>query len=204
MRYGPPAYGVSDHDNERLLWALVLSFVMHVAILATSLPQRPNSHVTGGVPMTVILQGKRQIPEASVSGVAPNESKTEVLRVLSQPKPSSFSLPTGQKTRPLSADHDQPKDAESTRAPGRASDAQVTPWGGESRNLRKPGEARVMLEVNADGSIGQIIWDLLPAMTDEQFNKLEAAIRARGRPGPSSNSFVRETIDVRDYIGTSP
>ncbi len=62
----------------------------------------------------------------------------------------------------------------------------------------------MVVEISGDGRIGQIIWGKLPAMDRDTFNRLEAAVRARGYVGPASAGFLRQTIDVRDYLEPKP
>jgi hypothetical protein len=65
----------------------------------------------------------------------------------------------------------------------------------------------VVLMVAPDGRVGDIYWDQLPAMTDEQLLQIEATIRQRHYPsnldvaGPRR---ITETLDVRAMLKLLP
>ncbi len=202
---GLPAYLVIDQrHNERLIQALVVSLAIHAVILAMKFHLPPPSQLNGGTAMSVTLISPMEVVSGSVQAVLQETGKKSEQSILTQKSASTFDVGARGTKAQQSTQVQQIELKKSGAAKLIQSDAGAnTVSGAESRYVHKPGEARVILEVNSDGQIGQIIWDLLPAMTDEQFNRLEAALRKRGYVGPSTNAFIRQTIDVREFIGTS-
>ena len=188
--------------NERFYGALVFSLALHVLILALWLPQYRAALETGSSELTAILSQPAAASVPALPMQADFRSRNSERELLTIPAPSSVAIQT--KSIVNGADARQNSTHELTTKPDAAarptvSDAAAS--GGESRVARKPGEARVVMEIRDDGQVGQLIWDLLPALTDEQFNKLETAIRAHFQLESQSGSFVRQTIDVRDFLG---
>ena len=197
-----PAYWVVDRRySERLIQALAVSLALHMVVLALKFPQRPPSQETGATMLSVSFSNANDAM-AKVLNTASQLKSLKPHELLAQDKASTFALHVIPKAAPQTVTAPaQEQKIVNVDGSTQADTKGAKTWGAESRYVHKPGAARVLLEINADGQIGQIIWDMLPALTDEQFNRLEAAVRARGRRGLSGNSFVTETIDVRDYIG---
>jgi len=191
---GLPADWIVDReDKERLIQALFVSLVLHILFLSIKLPQQAFQRLAADSLLTVTFAAKNTTIATPLADGSAKQLKSEK-EILTQTQPTDFIL----RSKPASPVPSVERQA-SSQEPVKASAADAMK-AAESRYVHKPGEARVLLEVNSDGQIGQIIWDMLPALSDEQFNRLEAAIRARGHPGPSNNNFVKETINVRDYL----
>jgi len=65
-----------------------------------------------------------------------------------------------------------------------------------TRKARRPGEVAIIIIVDHDGRPGQIFWDRLPALTDEQFARLKHAVRSRVYGAVLPGTRVDEVIDV--------
>lgn len=57
-----------------------------------------------------------------------------------------------------------------------------------------------MLVIGEQGRVNQIIWDDLPALTDQQLNWLERSIRTKKYADSLDGQTVTEFIDVRALI----
>ena len=64
-----------------------------------------------------------------------------------------------------------------------------------------PGEARVLVIIDERGRPGQLIWNYLPALTTEQFQRLERGVRQRTYASVPRGTALNEVIDVFALIG---
>jgi hypothetical protein len=55
----------------------------------------------------------------------------------------------------------------------------------------------VLLVIGSDGQVDRIFWDKLPALTDEQLRRVEAAIRAKSY---IAGQTITEIFDVRGFL----
>ena len=187
-------------ENARFYLALVLSVILHAAILSWEL-KHPTSRETGSSVMTVTISSSRIDSLSSPEPANPDDGKSFAEQLLTSNKSPVLVSPDRRQGRQA------PTHLHSTLASqGVAAKIEVIGNGNSTsievdrRPAVKPGQARFVMEVSSDGRIGQIIWDKLPAMDTETFNRLEATIRARGYVGSPSGGFLRQTINVRDYI----
>jgi hypothetical protein len=68
------------------------------------------------------------------------------------------------------------------------------------RPLNQPPKALgvpVTLVVGLDGRVEQIFWDQLPALTNDQFRRLEALIREKSY---AAGQTINELVDVRSLL----
>jgi hypothetical protein len=59
----------------------------------------------------------------------------------------------------------------------------------------------VRLLIGTDGRVDQIFWDKLPALTDDQFRRLEAVIREKTY---TAGQTLNEIVDVRAILQLPP
>lgn len=59
-----------------------------------------------------------------------------------------------------------------------------------------PGEARLVIVVGDKGRPGELIWEYLPAITQEQFDQLEQQLRTRIYANVRRGTPIAQTIDV--------
>lgn len=184
------------HDDEkRFQITLGLSVLLHaVLLLAWKLPP-PLWKTADHAVLTVVLRGAASL---APSAPAEAEKKGEV-SVLVQPAPATFSVPPKPATQAVA----EPSAARPQSAQI-ASPARVAPQptqGRPSNAIPAPVGVSVMLVIGGDGRVRQIIWDQLPALTDEQLRRVEAAIREKAyAPGQT----ITEIFDVRGFLKLPP
>jgi hypothetical protein len=61
-----------------------------------------------------------------------------------------------------------------------------------------------LIAIGADGRITDIVWNRLPALTNEQFLRLEAILRTNTYPESMVGQIVTEVVDVRGLLGLAP
>lgn len=87
-------------------------------------------------------------------------------------------------------------------APGRQ--AKLAPQANSGRASVSPAApvgVSVLLVIGGDGRVSQIFWNKLPALTNEQLRRVEAAIQAKTyAPGQT----VSEVFDVREFLKLPP
>jgi hypothetical protein len=66
---------------------------------------------------------------------------------------------------------------------------------------RGPGEVSMILVIDVGGRPGKIIWNSLPALTNEQLRVLEARIRSRSYGLLPEGATVNDVIDVFAVLG---
>lgn len=186
------------HDDEKRLYVtLGFSLLLHaVLLLAWKLPA-PLWKAADQAVLTVVLRGAAPLAPSAPAAV---EKKTELpVLVRKEPAPAVFSVPPKPAaqgavappvTRPQSASAASPARVAPVPTPGRLSNSRPAPVG-----------VTVMLVIGGDGRVQQIYWNTLPALTDEQLRRVEAAIREKTyAPGQTIN----EIFDVRGFLKLAP
>lgn len=188
-----------QHNEERrFLGSLCLSLLIHaVLLLAWKLPP-PIWRAADHAVLTVVLRGAAPLAH-STDGTNENAAAAPLL-VKQEPAPVAIPLPpksvsTVPATSPPAIPASKVKSGSPGRmapkaAPGRLSAEQVAPVG-----------ETVLLVIGNDGRVTQILWNTLPALTDEQLRRVEAAIRAKVY-APGQN--LREVFDVRGFLNLQP
>lgn len=184
-------------DQRRFQFMLGLSVLLHLALLlAWKLPP-PVWKAADQAVLTVVLRGVAPLAQSSPRTTEP-KPQVAVL-VQKDPAPSAFAVPpkpavSGSvalppvKALPAPALNPARQSAEPT--PGRISTAAPGPVG-----------VRVTLVVGDDGRVNQIFFDTLPALSDEQLRRVEAAIRGKSY---SAGQTVHEIFDVRGFLKLPP
>jgi hypothetical protein len=195
----PPSDRLSDRrhqDKRRLRLALAVSVLLHAILLLAWQPApKPWKPVDSAV-LTVLLRG---VPPVPASDPGTQQENTSVVLTQDGPAPAAFLVPPQAPLQgvivPPAADP-QPAPA-ATPAPVAL---QPTP-GRVSTSAPAAVGVTVLLVVDAEGRVGQIYWDQLPALTDEQLRRVEAGIRQKTyRPSQTIN----EVVDVRSLLNLSP
>jgi hypothetical protein len=181
------------HDDEkRFQRSLGLSVLLHaMLLLAWKLPP-PVWKAADQAVLTVILRGVA--PMAPGAEVAIEKKPDQSVLVKKEPAPVAIPVPvpapatvTAPAVRPPAAQPGSPGRLAPRAAPGRLSTAASAPVG-----------VPVLLVIGSDGRVNQIFWNTLPALTDEQLRRVEAAIRLKPyAPGQT----VQEIFDVRGFFG---
>lgn len=186
-----------QYDEKRFQFSLGLSIVLHaVLLLAWKLPP-PVWKAADHAVLTVILRGV--VPVAINADVASEKKPDKTVLLKKEPAPVAIPLPAK-----------LPAPVSSPQLPVRAPDAQA---GSPGRLATKAAPGRlsakapapvgfpVLLVIGSDGRVNQIYWNTLPALTDEQLRRVEAAIRLKTyAPGQT----VQEVFDVRGFFNLPP
>ncbi|MBK8761074.1 MAG: hypothetical protein IPM03_11705 [Sulfuritalea sp.] len=171
--------------------------MLHVAVLlAWKLPPELRKTSEHRV-LTVVLRGVTMAESASEKFLAQDREAAVLVR--KDAAPASFSVqakpvvPT-----PAATVKNQPQNA----APGRQGQFATQANSGRASNSRlTPVGVAVLLVIGVDGHVSQIFWDKLPALTNEQFRRVEAAILAKTyAPGQT----ISEVFDVREFLKLPP
>ncbi len=183
-------------DKWRLQLTLAISITLHAVLLfAWKLPSELRK-VTEHQILTVILRGATAVD----SGAKPLAQEREVtILVRKSVQSPSFSVPSKPEVRtPAAVVSNRPQPA----APGRQGQlADQSSPGRASNSSPAPVGVAVLLVIGSDGRVTQIFWNKLPALTNEQFHRVEAAIQAKSyAPGQT----VSEVFDVREFLKLPP
>lgn len=187
-----------QHDDERRFRVtLGLSLAIHaVLLLAWKLPPPAWKPVDSAV-LTVVLRGATTAVPVSVP--VPEPPRDVPVLVQKDSDLARFSVPPKPQTPAPAAPVPprlQPKaGGEPGRIVGKPSPGRVTAVAPAAVGYS------VMLVTDGEGRVGQIYWDKLPALSDEQLRKVERALRAR-KYLPSQT--VTEVFDVRDFLKLAP
>lgn len=153
-------------DEHRLLAALVFSALLHAFILTRfSLPREIAQHGDrSSSVLTVTL-----VTQKPAASLAAPEAKPEAqaVAVIALRNPAKSPQRLSVKTSPAS------RERNGAAATGASSirGSQVVSQG--------RGKLQVLLVIDGSGRVGQIHWYQLPAMTEEEFHKLEQRLRQK-------------------------
>ncbi len=189
--------GWKHDDTRRLQSTLGISIMLHAAVLlAWKLPPELRKASEHRV-LTVVLRGATMAESASEKFLAQDREAKVLAR--KDADPAIFSVPPKPVVpTPVTTFKNQPQMAPSGRQgqfatqanPGRVTNSRLAPVG-----------VAVLLVIGVDGHVSQIFWDKLPALTNEQFRRVEAAILAKTyAPGQT----VSEVFDVREFLKLPP
>lgn len=195
------SYGSHDawkhEDERRFRLTLGLSVAFHVLLLLVWKLPAPVWKTADAAILTVVLRGAASaIPR--IEAIPEPQRDPSVLR-RTDPAPASFSVPL----RP-------PLPVPASPAPVRPSGASA---GDAGRPANKPAPGKisnapsavvgvaVIIVTDETGRPGQIYWNNLPALTDEQLRRVEAAIRAR-RYAPGQT--INDVFNVREFLKLPP
>ena len=184
-------------DERRFRLTLGLSVAFHVLLLLLWKLPAPAWKAADAAVLTVVLRGAATALPI-VEATSEPQRAPSVLRQM-EPAPGTFSVPS----RP-------PVPAQAPPAPIRPSSASA---GEAGRKAAKPAPGKianaspavvgvaVKLVTDDTGRANQIYWSNLPALTDEQLRRVEAAIRAR-RYAPGQT--INDVFDVREFLKLPP
>ena len=173
--------GASDRaivEQRHFVLALAVSVLFHAYVLfCIHHPSQFRSAMGSQPAMEVSFRGA---PHAVVAtDVQPEEPNTrmatvEVVQPVRQVKPNVSLASTRAKTN---------------RSPAAA------PAIHPQRRLARS-EASLIIVIDEDGRPGSLTWNALPALTQEQFDRLERHVRQRKYPNVRAGTAIDETIDV--------
>lgn len=202
---GWDAFGEATRDQRRFAWTLGLSIAIHVLVLATGkgLPRQP---VGTGYPVLTVgftspapppspgslaaSRGAEALPPPPVPllSAKPDLPARDLVRDKSRLPDRA---PAGTSMQPATATpHQGPVAAVLPAAPGRDAHAEAAAGGVTARMV-----------IGEGGRIQQILWRKLPALTSEQFERLEDILRTTTYAESMAGSTVTEIVDVRGLLG---
>ena len=76
--------------------------------------------------------------------------------------------------------------------------------GRDARTAPATGGVSVLMAIGEDGRVTEILWNRLPALTNEQFKRLENMLRANVYAASMAGTTVTEVVDVRGILGLQP
>jgi len=189
---------ISWEEERRFVHALLASLLVHVLVLGWVKGVEPLRKAGYAGALSVSFraltspQSPPEVPAPATRRTAAtmtDASRRSPARVAAPPHPVAKPVPAARPAQasptPPSA---RPAEARSGSAPARTSRA------------RAPGVVDVMLIVGADGHPSGIYWDHLPALTNAQFQQLEAIIRRQTYPSTPGARLTQE-IDVFALLG---
>jgi hypothetical protein len=195
------SYGSHDawkhEDERRFRLTLGLSVAFHVLLLLLWKLPAPAWKAADAAVLTVVLRGAATaLPK--VEATSEPQRAPSVLRQM-EPAPATFSIPARPPVpaqappapiRPSSASAGEAGRKAAKSAPGKIANASPAVVG-----------VAVKLVTDDTGRANQIYWSNLPALTDEQLRRVEAAIRAR-RYAPGQ--IINDVFDVREFLKLPP
>ncbi len=169
-------------DETRLLLMLVVSLLLHGALLWAWKTPTPRLG-DGQSVLTVLLKARAATSSAppAIAQALPAEQKL-------------IDTPTVSETSKVNV-HRPPNPPRVASVPSvSASTAE------EAAPVQAAMGVSVLLQLNADGQVGQILWNELPALTDAQLHRLEMVIRARPYMRGASGRTIKEIVDIRAML----
>ncbi|MCX7150510.1 MAG: hypothetical protein NTY05_14075 [Rhodocyclales bacterium] len=185
------------HDDEkRFHLTLGLSVLLHAALLlAWKLPPQVWKAADHAV-LTVVLRGAAPLAQSSP---ATAEHQPDVaLLVQKDPAPATFSVPP-KALVPGAVVPPAARQPMLVASPARMA-VQPTPGRLSTSDPAAVG-VTAMLVIDADGRLGQIFWDKLPALTDEQLRRVETVMRQKTY---AAGRTFNELVDVLGILKLPP
>lgn len=180
-----------QEDSRRLRFTLGLSILLHVVVLlAWRLP--PQVWRVADHP---VLTVRLRTSEAGAAVSSQSTGQSQKITVLAHDKgvaavvgnPTLSVAPAPVVSAPRTfVEPGDPVQPSVRAAPGRAMNLSLTPAG-----------VVVLMVIGDDGRPQQIYWDKLPALTNEQLMRVEAAMREKIYRGGRT---IQEVVDVRGLL----
>lgn len=193
---------LARQDQEhRLVLALVFSVLGHFVLIVTWKLPPTYWQQRGQTPLSVSF--RPGLPPASAPGQAMVEARktSTPTAVVASSKPAEHVMPAAPATAgrpqtetPSRVRSDVPPVKPQPLAPGAPAVGSSTPL------APQPLAVSVVLTLGESGQVQQIIWNQLPALTNEQLRRVEAAIRNRGYGRGSGNRVIEESLDIRPFL----
>ncbi len=186
-----------QEDEKRFQLTLGFSVLLHaLLLLAWKLPPQVWKAADHAV-LTVVLRGAAPLAQSSPAASEPKQDVTVLVQ--KEPAPAAFSVlpkPVVQGAPAPPAPRPQP-----TASVSQARVASQATVGRLSNAPPAPVGVTVLLVIGGDGRVGQILWDKLPALTDDQLRRVETVIRQRTY---AAGQTLNEIVDVRAILRLPP
>lgn len=187
-------------EERRFVALLAASALLHATLIAQlNLPPREVAG-TGYPVLSVVL--KKLAPPPAIESAEPalpplfTEAATPPLRAtptLNTAKPPMPAVAPEQSPLTESSAAPTPRPAITPPAPGR-----------DAQGLAAAGGVSAHFLIGEQGRIHSILWNRLPALTNDQFQRLEALLRENEYPHAPAGSTLTEMVDVRGLLGLPP
>ena len=162
-------------EQQRLALALAVSILLHAYVLFC---------IRHPPPLRSTMESQRVL-EVSFRGasraVVPTLQQEELKAMLAIASVVNKPVRQIKPNKPLAAAHEKT---------ARARDA------APKTHRVAPGTASVIIVIDENGRPRDLIWNVLPALTQEQFDLLERRVRQRVYPNVRAGTAIDETIDV--------
>lgn len=177
--------------------ALVASLAVHLALAGVWRGQLQPSRPVGHSALSVEFRALAPAPPASPVVEEARELAANRPRILTSPRAAEAIAEDDANRNPEARQRPGPfiAVAPSSRPAEGSQPTDQVPGGDTVRRGDRPGEVSVVLVINDDGYAQRIIWQQLPAMSPEQFRRLENRLRSRAYHGRAGQA-ISETIDV--------
>ena len=196
----------ADEENRRLLITVGVSLALHGgALVWWKSPVASGSMSTSAV--TVFLP---DLPSSSAASVALTEPLPPLPSLVPPPlpmwTPPLFPLAEAAKpsTTAVTPPVTQPATQRAQVASTSAADQSAAQPAPQAASQRRSDGVTVVLRVNADGKVTQIFWNRLPAISNEQLDRLEQIVRTRQFVPHFTDRTISEIIDVRALLNLPP
>ena len=190
--------GWAGRPDEHIRAALLLSLLLHLGMLAFwKLPPLILA-MEGQKVLTVILLPPQpsSLPEAEMQAVP----EPELADSVPPPLPAEHAKAPEHEPEPPVERREAPvPPASITHQPAAESELfQAAPANPivETRDNQIALQAQALLVIGADGSVGQIIWKSLPAVTEEELRRMEQMLRSGAYQATGRKYPVTQTIDI--------
>jgi len=196
-----PLASWARRPDEFIRAALLLSVLAHLAAMVFWKMPFPPMALEGQKTLTVILLPRQDtsapkqepppLPEPVVKeapdevAIKPEPPKTELPK---PPQPVSSPRQNAQLSNTAPALEDQPVKKELNALPA---DPVV-----ENRLIQTAGKAQALLLVDENGTVRQIIWKQLPAVSEAELREMELRLRQQGYLARGNLYTVSESIEI--------
>lgn len=195
--------------DRRFALAMCLSLLIHGLVMFgwRNQPLLRQAIADGTLIVSFRAQSPAEVPRAEMRQAepeSPRRDEAEKPVVLSAPSSAMRVAPTANRQpspvlASVPAQLDEPRHA----APPAPRQGEGVVPATPSRRARRPGEVAIIIIVDHDGRPGQIFWDRLPALTDEQFARLKLAVRSRVYGTAVAGTRLDEVINVFALLNAS-
>lgn len=189
-------------SDELIRAALLLSAVAHlIVMLYWKMPLLLDA-LEGQVVLTVILQSPQHAPKPEVAPaplpVAPEPKKEEAL-LPARIDPVKAEVPAPPVPVPASR-YEQSIDKIAPVVENQPADEKLEALPAdpviENRQVQKASQAQALVVIGEDGTVRQIIWKQLPAVTEEELRQMELHLRQQAYLARGVVYTMPETIEI--------
>jgi hypothetical protein len=191
----------ASRPDEFIRAALLLSILAHLGAMAFWKIPFPPTALEGQKALTVILLPRQDAnaPKAETAPLPEPALMEAPAPVEVMPEPPKAELP--KPPQPISSPRQEPQVSNAAPAPENQSanqESQPLPADPlvESRQNQIAGKAQALLLIDQNGTVEQIIWKQLPAVSEEELREMERRLRLRAYLARGKRYTVPESIEI--------